>query len=1556
MVQPNVTRCALFGSVCFDLNWEESLSRAAEAELCAYHEDVMDESDDDVVDLSAPLKVGDQDISALPEDAKAMAERFPIMTKALPFHAHSDLPKWRAHVVLDKLADYNWPKCDLQDLKEDKFPLRALPAIHAEFDKLIAQGFAEEIRECPTSVVMKAQLVAKTKTERRFCVNGSQQKKVLRVGVYPMPMIRNIFAFVAAFPWRAKVDLKWGYYNFEVHEDDRKWTVTIGGGRAIQWRKLVQGFASSGAFFQFAMTQLLGPEIVGKIAEVYLDDLIIVGRTEEECAANVLIVMRTLNKMNFRVNFSKCQFTPSSTIDFLGCRLIANIVHPGPKVGTMLQRIQPFFLHSTAKAQRHHLHVFLGMCTYLLNHCPGLKQTLHPLYLTVASDPFTFGETEKSCFRTCHKMLSNLSVYHLPSTDSDYILEVHSDASGGAGTKADPGSWGAVLGQRQGITNPIFAEGFELIQLDGGSFNERQARWDILKKEAMALYRAIKSFRYFLFARHFRIIIDSKVLMLMHRSSVPMIQRWYSYIQSHSFELIHFASDRNCFADALTRCIQAPPVVPPSPRLVCVESNPGPLSPIVLSSDTSGSSLQFPSSPGSDDDRPIVGAVSTRRSAQPPVQTPIVPAPLIVDEPQHAVNADPAARPPRAPTTRHRRQPSRYSPPSGDLAPLPVPVVQESPPHDAVSPGPTGPSDIVLPMKLPSAASSTTAKATRPRIKNAPPVTQPSLAPTLVEAPTPLRPAVPTPLRPAVSRAPASVSTPTLPRSANAPLPASAAPSVIVQNRPVVAHKRQTLLVFPTQPALPVLPWPTLLQLMPTSSQTPSSIQLTCVRHTIDESNNSFFVSLAQAMSHIDHHDDIVDHFEIAYDATIFRETVVSWMRSHVTVHHEFLDGKTPFQLFEALYSSAPPVLSSHALICRDASTHQPSSWNEYIQMLLLPTTQPDELVLQCAAICFRSQLIVTVQDHGTHVFAPAHAIRRLHLLFSPRFKHFGWAHVLDQPCSEPLNCKNANHMNIRFEAPQITSIANVGPIPRSRLGHIQDTAPTRQQQIARAHNGFTGLPGIHATIRLLTENGHTWRGMTAQVTQFIASCPTCALSRISLHPAPAAVSSLRLLAPGLRRWHIDSTGALEPCVHTGFTRILLYICESTGYTVVHGSRFGSALEMVLGLVHVVGLFGLFDSFHSDSGPENDAYVLHQFQRMTGIKHTASIPCNPHSNGIAERGIQSMKRILRCLITDGITRHNGWGLMLPIIQRTMNSCPGGPLGISPDSVVFASLYTPDAFVIPTTYLNNPAENAINLNDGNFHNPNANFVTRAVYFQQLMTNSRHELLLRAMSIAEDSPGVDPSAIVQGSQVLIPWPHDRPPSSLHPFRRGPYIVSQISGNVLTLQHAMSPLPDGQQASLRWSRQAQVFSLDPALARHGDDPSATNAAIGPPANHSIECVLSFDLIAGFDRDNDLDGLRFHVTNQIYSCRIFAVAHTIQDVTSWRRNYFYRDIRHTLAFDAFIANHPFLTGHSHVAAMPLSWDPRVAPRSQRPAHEPALDTERALPIDDPEEIEDAD
>ncbi len=532
---------------------------------------------------------------------------------------------------------------------------------------------------------------------------------------------------------------------------------------------------------------------------------------------------------------------------------------------------------------------------------------------------------------------------------------------------------------------------------------------------------------------------------------------------------------------------------------------------------------------------------------------------------------------------------------------------------------------------------------------------------------------------------------------------------------------------------------------------------------------------------------------------------------------------------------------------------------------------------------------------------------------------------------------------HISYSAPAL--VAPSAPTGQ-RLRLRSDISSARAKQIAEAHCGYTGHPGINATIAILKNHGHKWRGMTAQVAQFIAKCPTCCLARITLNPAQAAVSTIRFHGPPLKRWHSDSTGKLEECRHTGFNRISIFVCESTGYTVLEGSRFGSALEIVIGLVKLVGTFGLFESFHSDGGSENDAYILHQFMRLTGIRHTNAVAYNPQTNGIAEAAIKTVKRFMRTMIADGLMRHNAWGLMLPIIQQAINSMPSGPLRVAPNSVIFASLYVPDSFVIPTTY----HRQGLDIADANEHPPAANFVTRAASFQQHVTNLRHEILMTAMDRAERLPDYDPETIAVGQQVLIPWNQDRRPSSLHPHRRGPYIVTRNEGNVLHLSHAISPLPDSQEPFVRWSRTAQIYTLDAAFDRDPDDPSAVNSPTPTPIQRAIECVLSFSLIASYRQRRVNDDTRLDVRNQLYSCRLFQDASTADhDRSNYVMDFFYEDIRHTLAFESFIANHPMLTGHTPIASMPMNWDPRALIPSLRPAHYPVIAPERSFPVEDP-------
>ena len=1440
---PNDVRAAMFGRTAFTTTWQKDIDTAEARALAVYHDDFMPEEYDDLVDLSAPLRCGDQDISTLPPSALEYAKRFPQMTRAIPRDAHPGLEKWRANINEHAIPLYSWPASDLKDLKEDKMPFKIVPKLHQEFDKLILMHYAESLSSCPTAVAMRAQLVQKTKTEVRFCVNGSTQKKVMHVGVYPMPHIRQILDFVAAFPWRAKIDMKHGYHNFEVHPDDRKWTTTIGGGRAIAWRKLVQGFASSGAFFQYAVCQLLGDR-VWRICAVYLDDIIVVGKTEAECNANVLDIMMVFDKFRFRINFAKCAFVPSPDIDFLGCSLRGTIVLPGPKVSTMLAKIRPPHEQLTPKGQRHHLHVFLGCCAFIMQHCPGLKQDLAPLYIAVASEPYTYGERERRAFETAMSKLANLQPYHLPSHDPSYIVEVFTDASGGTGAN-NPGAWAAALGQRAGTfdVNNV-ARGFELLQLDGGVFNSRQADWNILKKEAGALFFAMSRFRPFIFGRRVRVFVDSKVLLHMFRSECPVLRRWYAYIQAFDFEMIHIASESNALVDCLSRCVITPIPKPISTPKLLKAAKLVPAPPITLGGDV---------------------------ETQPGPHFPVAPwAPiLVVPAPSLLLDGDVEPNP----------GPPKVTEPLTDL--LPLSFASDS--EDDALPQRPPPKSIIVIDSSPSSSSSSP-----PMVA---PVASKRRSANIADARNP-SPTVATP-------APASE---LLEREQPGPDDDSeAAPQDSTAQAPHTSVDRPD-----DQPA---------------AQQDLLPLTVKLLRTETDPGPYAFVTSLAEAMRR---EQDRCPHprgLSIPFDALDVRSQVMWFLQSSARQPLSLLFGRSFHQSFMA----EPQPLSFHSR----PDTRTPDTWEEYCSLMADPDTMPDLLFLQAACVTYGVQLVIMTETLRLLHISPSNAFRRIFLFCTERI-HWSWSVVLTDEEAEALG---DGAITVHFAAPALHNNAAFGPSPS--LSNSLDIGDERLRLIHATHNAYTGHPGVEATVRQLIANGHRWRRMTAHVAQFIKRCPTCTSSRIKLQQIPSSASSIRLHARPLSRWHIDCSGSMGACAFTGFNILIVFVCEVTQFTALFGSRHGTALETAIALISLMGWLGLPESIHSDGGSENDNYIWHQVEQITGIKHTLSIPHVPNSDGIAERNVQTAKRFIRLLTVD-LDKHNAWGLLLPIAQKGINDLKREQLHwLSPNEIVFASLADPLKFVIPTFY-SRPL-NGADLADVNSpsYQISANFAHRAACFQQLICNSVHDVHQRALTTSAARNPTACQDIYAGQSVLIDWDGGTPPTPTHPLKRGPYKVLDVHHNSISLEHLAFPPPADQARTLQWSKFAHVYRYeeDVAPVRSVMDPGASQVPTGVPTRN-IDCVLSHHLITSRVGSSH-EAPRSHVSRHHYYCRLYVVGSTrLPPRTASSVRFTYAEIAHTHAFDVYFASQRELTGHTPAAFMPANWAPHAVPVSQRPAH----------------------
>ena len=77
-------------------------------------------------------------------------------------------------------------------------------------------------------------------------------------------------------------------------------------------------------------------DLLGKICLAYLDDIVIIGRTAEEHAANLETVLSRLEQYNFFCNLDKCQFALTE-IKYLGHVVSADTVKPDPYKVQVLQ-------------------------------------------------------------------------------------------------------------------------------------------------------------------------------------------------------------------------------------------------------------------------------------------------------------------------------------------------------------------------------------------------------------------------------------------------------------------------------------------------------------------------------------------------------------------------------------------------------------------------------------------------------------------------------------------------------------------------------------------------------------------------------------------------------------------------------------------------------------------------------------------------------------------------------------------------------------------------------------------------------------------------------------------------------------------------------------------------------------------------------------------------------------------------------------------------------------------------------------------------------------------
>jgi hypothetical protein len=148
------------------------------------------------------------------------------------------------------------------------------------------------------------------------------------------------------------IDLKDGFFHIPIKKEDREKTTFYTGKKLMQFIRMAQGFKNSPAIFQRAMNLIFG-DLMRRCCIVYIDDILVFGKTKNEHDKNLGEVEKIIEKYALKENKNK-RITQAESIRFLGYEISMNTLKPS------LDRSQGILKYAKPKNKKNSYRGFLG--------------------------------------------------------------------------------------------------------------------------------------------------------------------------------------------------------------------------------------------------------------------------------------------------------------------------------------------------------------------------------------------------------------------------------------------------------------------------------------------------------------------------------------------------------------------------------------------------------------------------------------------------------------------------------------------------------------------------------------------------------------------------------------------------------------------------------------------------------------------------------------------------------------------------------------------------------------------------------------------------------------------------------------------------------------------------------------------------------------------------------------------------------------------------------------------------------------------------------------------
>lgn len=351
---------------------------------------------------------------------------------------------------------------------------------------------------------------------------------------YPLPRIEDIFATLAGGEQYSKLDLSHAYQQILLTEESQPMTAITTHIGTFVYKRVPFGIKCVPEYFEKLIEETLSglPSTVA-----FQDDICVTGSNKETHLKNLRAVLSRLRKAGLRVNFSKCEFFKNS-VSYLGYRIDKNGLH------TDERKIEAIVAAPSPRDVTE-LKSFLGLVNFYAKFCPNISEILKPLYgLLKKGIKWLWSENCENAFNKIKRFLSSGPVLAHYDARLPLILSVDSSAYG----------LGAVLLQR-------YADGSERpVSCASRTLTPSECNYSQIDKEALAILFGVSKHHQYVYGRRFILRSDHRPLSYIFgknkglpQTAASRLQRYAVRLSAYNFDIEFVPSNKNCFADALSR-------------------------------------------------------------------------------------------------------------------------------------------------------------------------------------------------------------------------------------------------------------------------------------------------------------------------------------------------------------------------------------------------------------------------------------------------------------------------------------------------------------------------------------------------------------------------------------------------------------------------------------------------------------------------------------------------------------------------------------------------------------------------------------------------------------------------------------------------------------------------------------------------------------------------------------------------------------------------------------------------------------------------------------------